>query len=37
MIGAAGRVYLGGSTADVLRARAEIGRVLAEVEGREQA
>lgn len=35
MIGAAGRVYLAGSTADVLRARDEITRVLAEVEGRE--
>jgi len=36
MIGAAGRVYMAGSTADVLRARAEITRVLTAVEGREQ-
>jgi len=36
MIGAAGRVYMSGSTADVLRARDEITRVLAEVEGRDQ-
>ncbi len=36
MIGAAGRVYMAGSTEDVLRARDEITRVLAEVEGREQ-
>ena len=36
MIGAAGRVYMSGSTADVIRARDEITRVLAEVEGREQ-
>jgi hypothetical protein len=35
MIGAAGRVYLAGSTPDVLRAQAEIVRVLGEVEGRE--
>lgn len=35
MIGAAGRVYLAGSTADVQRARDEITRVLAEVEGRD--
>jgi hypothetical protein len=35
MIGAAGRVYMAGSTADVLRARDEITRVLGEVEGRE--
>jgi len=35
MIGAAGRVYLAGTTADVLRARDEITRVLGEVEGRE--
>lgn len=35
MIGAAGRVYMAGSTADVLRAREEITRVLGEVEGRE--
>jgi len=34
MIGAAGRVYLAGTTADVLRAREEITRVLGEVEGR---
>jgi hypothetical protein len=36
MIGAAGRVYMAGSTEDVLRARDEITRVLDEVEGREQ-
>jgi hypothetical protein len=36
MIGAAGRVYMAGSTADVLRARDEITRVLAAIEGREQ-
>lgn len=35
MIGAAGRVYLAGSTPDVERARDEITRVLAAVEGRE--
>jgi hypothetical protein len=35
MIGAAGRVYLAGRTADVHRARDEITRVLEEVEGRE--
>lgn len=35
MIGAAGRVYLAGTTADVLHARDEITRVLGEVEGRE--
>jgi hypothetical protein len=37
MIGAAGRVYMAGSTQDVLRARNEITRVLGEVEGRDQA
>ena len=36
MIGAAGRVYMSGSTEDVLRARDEIERVLAAVEGRKQ-
>ena len=36
MIGAAGRVYMAGSTVDVLRARDEITRVLGAVEGREQ-
>jgi hypothetical protein len=36
MIGAAGRVYLAGATPDIVRARAEIERVLSEVEGREQ-
>lgn len=36
MIGAAGRVYIGGTTDGVTRARAEIGRVLAAVEGRDQ-
>jgi hypothetical protein len=35
MIGAAGRVYMAGSTRDVLRARDEITRVLGEVEGRD--
>ena len=35
MIGAAGRVYMSGTTADVLRARDEITRVLQEVEGRD--
>jgi hypothetical protein len=34
MIGAAGRVYMSGSTEDVLRARDEITRVLAGIEGR---
>jgi len=37
MIGAAGRVYISGTTQDVLRARDEITRVLAEVEGRDNA
>jgi hypothetical protein len=36
MIGAAGRVYMSGSTPDILRARDEIARVLGEVAGREQ-
>ena len=36
MIGAAGRLYMAGSTQDVLRARDEIARVLGEVQGREQ-
>ena len=36
MIGAAGRVYLAGATADIVRARDEIARVLGEVAGREQ-
>lgn len=36
MIGAAGRVYMAGSTEDVLRARDEITRVLHDVEGRDQ-
>ena len=36
MIGAAGRVYMSGPTADILRARDAITRVLEEVEGREQ-
>ena len=35
MIGAAGRVYLSGSTASVVAARDEITRVLESVEGRE--
>ncbi len=34
MIGAAGRVYMAGSTPDVIRARDEITRVLGEIEGR---
>ncbi len=34
MIGAAGRVYMAGTTADVARGLAEIGRVLAALEGR---
>ena len=34
MIGAAGRVYLAGSTPDIVLARDEITRVLEEVEGR---
>ena len=37
MIGAAGRVYMSGTTEDVLLARDEITRVLAEVEGRDNA
>jgi hypothetical protein len=36
MIGAAGRVYMSGSTEEVLRARDAIERVLAAVEGRQQ-
>jgi hypothetical protein len=36
MIGAAGRVYLAGETPDIVRAREEIERVLAQVAGREQ-
>ena len=36
MIGAAGRVYLAGGTADIVRARDEIARVVGEVAGREQ-
>ena len=36
MIGAAGRVYMAGSTEDVLRARDESTRGLDEVEGRKQ-
>lgn len=36
MIGAAGRVYMAGSTEQVLLARDEITRVLGEVEGRDQ-
>lgn len=36
MIGAAGRVYMAGSTEDVLRARDEITRVLHGMEGRDQ-
>ena len=35
MIGAAGRVYMAGSTEDVLVARDEITRVLGELEGRD--
>jgi hypothetical protein len=35
MIGAAGRVYLAGSTADIVTAREEITRVLDDVVGRE--
>jgi hypothetical protein len=35
MIGAAGRVYLAGSTPDIVRAREEITRVLEDVAGRE--
>ena len=35
MIGAAGRIYISGSTADVVAARDEITRVLETVEGRE--
>ncbi|MGI8676750.1 MAG: hypothetical protein ACR2JT_07450 [Nocardioidaceae bacterium] len=37
MIGAAGRVYMSGTTEDILLARDEITRVLAEVEGRDNA
>ena len=36
MIGAAGRVYIGGTNQEVERARAAIGRALATVQGREQ-
>ncbi len=35
MIGAAGRVYMAGSTPDVIRARDEITRVLGEIDGRD--
>jgi hypothetical protein len=35
MIGAAGRVYMAGRTEDVVKARDEITRVLAAVEGRQ--
>jgi hypothetical protein len=35
MIGAAGRIYISGSTESVIRARDEITRVLEAVEGRE--
>lgn len=35
MIGAAGRLYLAGATADIERARDEISRVLADVTGRD--
>jgi hypothetical protein len=35
MIGAAGRVYMAGSTEEVLVARDEITRVLGELEGRD--
>ncbi|MBC8037576.1 MAG: microcompartment protein, partial [Rhizobiales bacterium] len=35
MIGAAGRVYMSGKMADVERGLAEIERVLASIEGRE--
>ena len=35
MIGAAGRVYLAGATADIVRARDEITRVLEGVRGRD--
>ena len=35
MIGAAGRIYLSGATADVERARDEITRVLGAIEGRD--
>jgi hypothetical protein len=35
MIGAAGRIYLSGPTDSIERARAEIERVLAGIEGRE--
>ncbi len=35
MIGAAGRVYMSGKTADVERGLAEIERVLAQIEGRD--
>jgi len=37
MIGAAGRVYMSGTTAEVVLARDEITRVLGEVEGRDNA
>ena len=36
MIGAAGRLYLGGETADINRARDAIVEALAAVEGRDQ-
>ncbi len=36
MIGAAGRVYLSGTTLEVLRARDAIEQVLAQIEGRKQ-
>jgi hypothetical protein len=36
MIGAAGRVYMSGATEEVMRARDEMTRVLASLEGRDQ-
>jgi hypothetical protein len=36
MIGAAGRIYMSGPTASIVRARDEITRVLESIEGREQ-
>ena len=36
MIGAAGRIYMSGPTASVIKARDEITRVLESVVGREQ-
>jgi hypothetical protein len=37
MIGAAGRIYMSGSSTSIVAARDEITRVLSEIEGRDAA